>query len=64
MKKINLSTTRCTNPKCKRGIISEVTIKKCPICNSVAVKDKGMQAQAFWGNKDGCIILKDKDSKK
>lgn len=63
MKKINMSTTRCTNPKCKRGIIGETVIRKCPICNSVAVKDKTIQAQALWDIEDGCIILKDKGSK-
>lgn len=63
MKKINLSITRCTNPKCKRGIIAETIMKKCPICNSELVKDKQYTVQGLAGIEDGCIVLKDKGRK-
>jgi len=66
MKKINLSMGRCSNPTCKRGIVSESAMSKCPICNSKLVKDKQYTAQGLFDeneNKEGYVILKEKGKK-
>jgi len=60
MKRINLAMTKCTNPKCKFRVISEVTMTKCPICNSRTIKDKDFRAQGILDTDEGCIILKEK----
>lgn len=66
MKHINLSMTKCSNSKCKRGIVSESTMTKCPICNSKLVKDNRHVAEGLFDEnekKEGYIILKDKRRK-
>ena len=63
MKKINLSTTRCTNTKCSFRIISETIMSRCPICNSKTIKDKQFTAQGLLDTDDDCVILKEKGRK-
>ena len=63
MKHINLSMTRCTNPKCKFRIISETKMDKCPICKSKTIKDKQYTAQGLLDTDDDCVILKEKGRK-
>ena len=66
MKKINLSMGKCVNPKCKRGILSESVMNKCPICNSKLVKDKYYVAQGLFDENEkveGYVVLKDKGNK-
>lgn len=58
MKKINLSTTKCTNTKCNFRAISETMMKECPICKSKTIKDKQFISQGLFDNQ--CIILKEK----
>lgn len=60
MKRINLSITKCTNPKCGFQVISETIRKRCPICKSKMVKDKESHAQGLMDIDDPCIILKQK----
>jgi len=62
MKYVNLAMTCCTKKTCKRRIISEVVTRKCPICGSIARKEKKFVAKAL--DKDtGYIILKEKGNK-
>jgi hypothetical protein len=64
MKRINLAMTKCTNPKCKFRVISEATMRKCPICHSKTMKDKDFRAQGLLDTEEGCIILKEKGQDK
>lgn len=61
MRKINLSTTKCTNPKCNFRILSETVMSKCPVCKSKTIKDKQFTSQVLFD--DDCIILKEKGRK-
>lgn len=63
MKKINLSTTRCTNPKCKFRIVSTEMMHTCPICKSKTIKDKQYTAQGIMDSDNDCVILKEKRRK-
>lgn len=64
MRRINLSMTRCINPKCTFRIISETIMKKCPICKSNTIKDRQFHAQGiFDSDDDGYIVLKEKGKK-
>ena len=61
MKKINLATTKCSNPKCNARILASRVIKECPICRSKTKKDKEFTAQGFFDS--DCVILKEKGRK-
>lgn len=64
MKKINLSITRCINPKCDFRIVSTKTMHTCPICKSKTIKDKQHTAQGIMDSDNDCVILKRKKGKK
>lgn len=62
MKKINLSITKCINTKCDFRIISEQTMKECPICHGKLVKEKDFRVEGYdQGN--GFITLKKQQGK-
>jgi hypothetical protein len=65
MKRVNLSITKCTNPKCKEMIISELVGKVCPICKSKLLREGGYKVQFVEeaGDCQSFITLKKKNKK-
>ena len=63
MKRVNLSMTKCINPKCGFRVVSETIINKCPVCKSKTIKDKQFHAQGLLDEENPCVILKEKGRK-